>query len=149
MSAPRLYVAEPGAAYLHRPRLVVDASVFAAIVFGEANAAEANGWLRGRTLCAPTLVDAEMANTGLSKVRRRQLSLKVVAESLDDFSAYEIERHETPTVAVFEVANRHGLTAYDAAYLWLAASLGAPLATFDAKLGEAAKRHLGGTPPGA
>lgn len=149
MSAPRLFVAEPGPAYLHRPRLVVDASVFAAIVFGESNAAEASGWLRGRTLCAPTLVDVEMANTGLNKVRRRQLSLKVVAESLEDFSAYEIERHETPTLPVFELANRHSLSAYDAAYLWLAASLNAPLATFDARLGEAAKNHLGGTPPGA
>ena len=35
------------------------------------------------------------------------------------------------------------LSAYDAAYLWLAAELKAPLATFDAKLGKAAQRHLG------
>jgi predicted nucleic acid-binding protein len=31
----------------------------------------------------------------------------------------------------------------DAAYLWLAADLKAPLVTFDAKLARAARRHLG------
>ncbi len=42
----------------------------------------------------------------------------------------------------FELATRYNLSAYDAAYLWLAAKLKAPLATFDAKLGEAARAHL-------
>ena len=37
----------------------------------------------------------------------------------------------------------YGLSAYDAAYLWLAAQLKAPLATFNRKLGEAAQAHLG------
>jgi len=147
MSAPRLYVAEPGPSYLHRPRLVVDASVFAAVVFNEKNASEANSWLRGRTLCAPALVDLEVVNAGLNKIKYNELVLKAVAESLEDFSAYEIERHESPSPAVFQVANKYRLSAYDAAYLWLAGTLGVPLATFDARLAEAARKHLGGTPP--
>ena len=40
------------------------------------------------------------------------------------------------------LALRYKLSAYDAAYLWLAAELKAPLATFDEKLGRAAQLHL-------
>ena len=36
------------------------------------------------------------------------------------------------------------LTAYDAAYLLLAATLQAPLLTFDQRLSQAAQRHLSG-----
>jgi predicted nucleic acid-binding protein len=147
MSAPTLYVAEPGPSYLHRPRLVVDASVFAAVVFNEKTASEANSWLRGRTLCAPALVDLEVVNAGLNKLKRNELPLEVVSGSLEDFSAYDIERHESPSPAVFKIANKYRLSAYDAAYLWLAGTLAVPLATFDARLAEAAKKHLGGTPP--
>ena len=46
-------------------------------------------------------------------------------------------------LAVLAMARRYGLSAYDAAYLWLASQLKAPLATFDRKLGEAARQHLG------
>ena len=34
--------------------------MFAAVVFNEKHASEANSWLRGRTLCAPALVDLEV-----------------------------------------------------------------------------------------
>ena len=40
---------------------------------------------------------------------------------------------------VLPVARRHGLSAYDAAYLELAIRRNAPLATLDAKLRQAAK----------
>ena len=43
-----------------------------------------------------------------------------------------------------KVASDCGLTAYDAAYLCVAESLQAPLATFDALLGRAAERYLRG-----
>ena len=42
------------------------------------------------------------------------------------------------------LAQRYKLTAYDAAYLWLAERLEAPLATFDAALARAAREHLEG-----
>jgi predicted nucleic acid-binding protein len=48
--------------------------------------------------------------------------------------------------AQYALAMRYRLSAYDAAYLWLAGSLQAPLATFDAKLAGAARDYLAGTP---
>lgn len=41
-----------------------------------------------------------------------------------------------------KLAVRHGITGYDAAYLWLAAELRAPLATFDRQLAQAAQTYL-------
>jgi predicted nucleic acid-binding protein len=47
--------------------------------------------------------------------------------------------------AQYALAMRYRLSAYDAAYLWLAGALQAPLAT-DAKLAGAARDYLAGTP---
>ena len=44
------------------------------------------------------------------------------------------------------LAQQYTLSAYDAAYLWLAAELRLPLVTFDRRLGEAAAAHLGQLP---
>ncbi|NDD74010.1 MAG: hypothetical protein EBZ40_03385 [Gammaproteobacteria bacterium] len=55
-----------------------------------------------------------------------------------------IERHPVAADAAFELAARYRLTVYDAAYLYLAERLEAPLATFDAKLARAAQLHLSG-----
>ncbi len=144
-----LIVAEPHPAYVHRPKLVVDASVVAALVFLEQNRSDAASWLRGRALCAPHLLHAEIAGAGANQVRRRRQSPDAVLEMLSHFEAMEIDRYVVPPSGAFEIAQRYGLSTYDASYLWLAASLGAPLATFDARLGEAAKKHLaGGERPG-
>jgi predicted nucleic acid-binding protein len=59
---------------------------------------------------------------------------------LPDFG---IEHHAIDPAGVVEVALRRRLSTYDAAYLWLAASLDAPLATFDRRLGEAARLEFG------
>jgi predicted nucleic acid-binding protein len=44
--------------------------------------------------------------------------------------------------AQYALATRYQLSGYDAAYLWLAGALAAPLATFDAKLAKAANAYL-------
>jgi predicted nucleic acid-binding protein len=137
-----LIVAEPPAAYQSRPLLVVDASVLTATVFAESNSEQALQWMRGRSLQTPQLVDYELANVALNKVRRKQASAETAASALAAFSALDIERRPTALDGVFKLAAQWGLTAYDAAYLWLAAELKVPLATFDSRLGAAAKAHL-------
>ena len=57
---------------------------------------------------------------------------------------HRVELHELAPAqhkAVLDVALDTGLTAYDAAYLWLAQSLHLPLATFDLAQAEAARRR--------
>lgn len=144
MKGPRLMVAEPAAAYLQRPKLVVDANVLAAFVYQEPNAADALGWVSGRHLCAPYMVDSEITNTGLNKIRRKTLSNAIVVEAIARYVTLNIERYPIIVESVFELANRYTLSAYDASYLWLAEFVHAPLATFDKRLGEAAREHLGG-----
>ncbi len=141
-----LVLAEPPAAYARRPRLVVDASVVAAVLFAERSARHALAWMQGRALCAPVLIDFELANAALQKVRRRSVSEDAAAASLEAMAALELERVAVDPAASLRLAGRYGLTVYDAAYLWLAEALGAPLATLDERLGDAARRHLAGDP---
>lgn len=140
--AYRLHVAEPRSAYLHRPPLVTDASVIAAALFGEAGRAEAVALLHGRTLHAPHLIDLEIASVGLKKLRRENLSREVVAAALQAYAGLPIERHAVEAETLVAIAERYGLTAYDAAYLHVAEQLTAPLATLDDKLAAAARAYL-------
>lgn len=147
--APPLYVAEPPAAYGMRPPLVVDASVLAAALFGEERHALAVTLLTIRALAAPHLLDCEIANVGLKKLRREGVPEDTVVRALHLYAKLDIARHPVDAAAVLSLAQRYTLSAYDAAYLWLAETLVAPLATFDDKLATAARRHLpgGASPP--
>jgi predicted nucleic acid-binding protein len=137
-----LIVAEPPAAYVERPRLVVDASVLACALFGEAGSDAAFSWMRGRTLCAPHLVDCEIAHVALAKVRRGGVDESAAMKAIHMLASTELERHAVDPVDVFALASRTRLSAYDAAYLWLARALQVPLATFDEQLGKAAVQVL-------
>lgn len=143
MQAPTLHLAEPPAQYLLRPALVVDCSCLAGFVFGEDWQEQARQQLDGRTLHAPHLLHAEIANVAVKKLRRGELH---ASEGLAQAAVMEIELHPINAPAVTELAMRYGLSAYDAAYLWLAAELKCPLATFDAKLAAAAQTHLASLP---
>lgn len=137
----KLYVAEPPVAYLARPSLVVDCSVLAAVLFEEPSRDQALARLAGRSLYAPTLIDHEIASIALKK-HAQGWPAESIQLALDDYAEQALELHRGDIAAQCELAHRYGLSAYDAAYLWLAADLKAPLVTFDRKLGEAAQRHL-------
>jgi predicted nucleic acid-binding protein len=141
-AAHRLRVAEPSAAYLSRPALVVDASIFAAALFGEENRIEAEALLHARALHAPHLLDYEIAGVAVKKVSRENLPDSAVAAALRAYGRLPIERHAVDAEVLVALAQRYGLTAYDAAYLSVAERLAAPLATFDEKLAAAAQSLL-------
>jgi predicted nucleic acid-binding protein len=58
----------------------------------------------------------------------------------------DLHLHQVEPQHALALALRYNLSAYDAAYLWLAAELKAPLATFDEKLAAAAQTHMAGLP---
>jgi predicted nucleic acid-binding protein len=125
--------------------VVVDASVLAAVAFGEARAEEGAAILRGKRLVAPTLLWYEMSEVARVKCAARPEETPAIEEQFSMACRLPILL-QTPDWAVLpRLALDWGLTAYDAAYLLLARSHGAPLATFDRRLHVAATRA--GTEP--
>ena len=149
MATPRradlrtLYVAEPPARYDQRPAAVVDASLVAALLFAEPEQAAAAQRMSTCRPTAPDLLPYELANVAVNKLRRGDAEAAVRA-SLAELAAIGIEWHAVEPTLALDLAARYRLTAYDAAYLVLAARLKAPLLTFDRRLGEAAATHLAG-----
>ena len=62
---------------------------------------------------------------------------------MEAYLSMSVELSPVKPAEVLALAQRYNLSIYDAAYLWLAAELKVPLATFDEKLGRAAQTHLG------
>jgi len=137
-----LYVAEPAAVWLQRPPVVADCSVVAALVFAEPACDDAAALLSHKAVHAPALLPFEVANVARTKCRAG-LEAQQMASALRDFAEQRIALHPVPPDAMAQLALRYELSAYDAAYLWLAAELKAPLATFDRRLAQAAREHLG------
>jgi predicted nucleic acid-binding protein len=95
--------------------------------------------MAGRTLHAPSLLPYESTSVAVKKLRRGEAhAADGLAQALD----FDIELHEINAQEVFQLAKRYQLSAYDASYLWLAAELKCPLATFDEKLATAGQAHL-------
>ena len=139
-----LFVAEPPAQYLLQPPLVVDCSTLAGLVFSEHWRDQALQRIDGRSLNAPCLLDIEIASVALKKNRGGDPNLGVVG--MQNYATMDIKLHAVKPQEVLALAIRYQLSAYDASYLWLAAELKCPLATFDEKLATAAQAHLSRLP---
>jgi predicted nucleic acid-binding protein len=139
--SPALIVAEARGRYAARTPLVADCSVLAAVLFDEPNRDLAAQALAGKDLFAPELIADELVSVAVKKSR---LGLEdVVRQGLVDFTELELTRCRPDVHAQWRLGLKYDLSSYDAAYLWLAAELGAPLATFDQRLGGAARQLLG------
>jgi predicted nucleic acid-binding protein len=140
-AAPVLHVAEPPPAYAWRPPIVVDCSVLSAALFQEETRDDALQLLSGKALHAPTLLDDEMVSVATKKAKAGWPEA-VITRALADYFEQALDLHRPDGEAQYALALRYQLSAYDAAYLWLASELRAPLATFDGKLAAAARTHL-------
>lgn len=121
--------------------LVLDSSVTLAWLYDDerseavervfAALAETVGWV-------PAIWRLEVANALQQGVRRRRIDRDFRTQALEDLTNYEITTDtDTDTFAWTEtlaLADRFGLTPYDACYLELAQRRGLPLATLDGDL---------------
>jgi predicted nucleic acid-binding protein len=126
----------------------VDASVgFAWIYEGQATP-ETDGLLNqvaaGATVVVPALWFLEMANVLLVAQRRRRLTAIQRRMALEKLTAMQFTMDDEGTRHAFgitsAIAEKHGLTIYDAIYLELASRRSLPLASRDEALKTAARQ---------
>lgn len=125
-----------------RSVVVVDASALAALLFGEPDASAIAAALDGRSLAAPTVLRYELASVYLKKLKRYATRRSALTEMLRAYPLLAIDEVQPAIDEIARLAEQTDLTAYDAAYLWLARLLGAPIVTLDRRLNETA-RSLG------
>ena len=90
----------------------------------------------------PSVWPYEFANA-LAVLERRKLLTAALAEEVIRSATRLVTRIDSPPAApavLLALARRHGLSAYDAAYLELAQRLGIPLAAKDSPLAAAADK---------
>jgi predicted nucleic acid-binding protein len=123
------------------PPIVVDASVAVGAVLGEPSREDTLfGWATsGRLLLAPGGFWVEIAN---ALIRGRRLSITDVLGLITKLRSAGVEladRGFGGLEAAVVLADPHGLSVYDATYLWLAMDVDGELATFDKALIRAAQ----------
>lgn len=124
------------------PALVVDASVSAAWFLPDEATPFTEAALTataGGEVWVPALWWLEIGNLLLSAQRRKRID---AAKRLELVAAAEglrlrVDREPVSLRSIDTLAERHGLTSYDAAYLELARRRGLPLATLDKALLDA------------
>lgn len=93
--------------------------------------------LDAESLHAPHLIDSEIASAFRRLALSGEISVQQGSTALEQFLRLRLVRYPAEPLLPRIWALRGGLTAYDATYISLAESLGAPLLTTDGKLGRA------------
>lgn len=119
---------------------VIDASALAAIIFAEPEGAKIIQEIKGDELAAPALLPIELANVCLTKIRRYPTQRDLLLANYQMVEQMEIRYLDVNVLNVLLLAEQRTLTAYDAAYLFLAMQLGVALVTLDKLLAKAAKK---------
>mgnify|MGYP001140732703 CR=1 FL=1 len=116
---------------------VVDASALAAILFAEPEADIVAERLAEGRLVAPALLDYELANVCLTKLRRQPGEREALRAAFRLRGRLKIDTVAVDHLAVLDLAVATRLTVYDASYLWLSRTLDGELVTLDRKLAAA------------
>ena len=125
------------------PAFVIDSSLAASWCFPDERADYANAILQAISTpleaVAPRLWAYEVRNSVLAGLRRRRIAHADAVEFLESIKGLPIRLIDPVSYdGLFNLADRHGLTVYDAAYLDIAIREGLPLASLDNALCRAA-----------
>jgi predicted nucleic acid-binding protein len=128
-------------------RFVLDASVVLTWCFPDENTdlaqRVADRFKQGDTAMVPSFWPHEVLNALLAGEKRKRIPEAMIRSFLDDPAALPVMLEQIPAGIVFDriqsLSRKHGLTAYDAAYLDLALENGLALATLDEALVRACK----------
>ena len=126
-----------------QPPVVIDASVAIALLLDEPEAPEiAQALVRWVTSARHLIVPAHFWLEVVNRIGRvpETTGERMIAaiHRLDSFDIESVESAPPMLLQIIDRIERHGLTAYDAAYLVLAENVGGQLATLDRTLAAAA-----------
>jgi predicted nucleic acid-binding protein len=119
--------------------VVIDASIVVGAAVDEPPALVALDAVHARVLLAPPLIWVETANV---LVKRKHFSVPdavFVLRSMERLGLESADRGFDGLVEAMVLADKHGLSVYDATYLWLAIDIDGELATLDRDLARAAE----------
>lgn len=124
--------------------IVIDASVLADVLLRTPDAFALRGRLfqSENTLYAPHLIDLEVAQVLRRHVLRRLAEPERCQAALADLARLRLLRYPYHPLLSRIWELRDNLSAYDAAYVALAESLGATLITRDRRVASAAGHHV-------
>jgi predicted nucleic acid-binding protein len=127
-------------------RFVIDASFIASLLLPDEAAEKSASQLErmnGDGAVAPTLWQLDVANMLLTAQRRKRIDTSQFIQILEAVDSFPVTLQPALTPIqrgdLLNLARKHRLTAYDAAYLELALRLDLPLATVDDRLMRAAR----------
>lgn len=125
------------------PALIIDSSLAAAWCFPDERTDYTNAVLQAISTpleaVAPRLWAYEVRNSVLMGMRRKRITHADALEFLESIKALPIRLADPVSYdSLFSLADRHGLSVYDAAYLDLAIREDLPLASLDNALCKAA-----------
>ena len=127
------------------PFLVVDASVSLKWALDDEDGvvqavALRDAAIAGRfEMVAPSLWLYEVTNGLITAVQRKRLATETGEQALQHIFTVGVRLADPPIANVYQLSLQYKLAAYDAAYLALAESLGAPLWTGDRRFYEAVR----------
>lgn len=122
-----------------RPRIVLDASAGLKLVRAEAGSDDASQTVADAARsCVPALFWLEVVNVLAGRHGWSGAAVIEAIHELESLGIETVEADRASVLAVIDLVERHDLTAYDAAYLALALSLDADVATADRRLALAA-----------
>jgi predicted nucleic acid-binding protein len=122
-------------------KVLVDASAFLAVVLEESEKALIIEATRGCQILTAGCLRWEIGNAFSAMLKRNRLTYEEVKQGIESFQRIAYEELEVGLEEAMEIANRHGIYAYDAYYLAAASRRGLELLSLDKPMLEVARKE--------